>query len=239
VISFELLLPIGALGFYLFDSAALLYGNEFIFTLQSNRWAWSAGSEIILRGRRLYLPNPFTPQRLCFRTAWSEGALEELTSDIENIVTLQRAVRPLAVLDQWLLILILLVMPVVIALLGTGVALLAVFAACYLTVLVMIGVACRRRAQLGLSPRQLLSLSFDSALCPPFAINLVRKIGLRQRLVRDPVAFARANCSPIAFAALLSAICKRLDLDLSELDPTAAKSAQLQAYRAHLESLSR
>jgi len=237
-VSFELLLPVGAIAFYLFDSAALLYGNEFIFTLKSGSWVWSAGSDFILRGRRLYLPNPLTPQRLSFRTAWSESQLNEGAGDASRISELQRNLRLLGFLELFLLVLIALIMPVVLALLGTGVALLAVFAACYGTVLVMIGFLIRNRARLGLSTRQLVGLSLDGLLCPPFGINLVRKITLRQNPVGDPVAFAKSSFAPTDLAALVASICKRLELDMAELDRSEAKWMQLEAYRERLMSLS-
>jgi hypothetical protein len=236
---FEVLLPIGAIGLYLFDSAALLYGNEVIFTLQSGRWKWSGGSELILRGRRLYLPNPFTPQPLSLRACWSENRLDQVADNIAKIAALRRKLRPLGILDQLLLILLVFAMPAVIEFLGTGPALLVVFAACYLTVLVMIGLLYTQRAHLGLSTRQLLALSLDSVLCPPFAINLVRKIGLRQNLAGDAVVFAKENLPPAAFSDLVAAICKRLEMDMGRLDFTGAEWHQLQAYREHLMSISK
>lgn len=237
--SFELLLPIGAIAFYLIDSAALLYGNEFIFTLCSGHWTWSAGSELILRGRRLYLPNPLTPQRLVIRTAWSEQQLDGKPEGVADIAALEQTLRPLATLAQLLLLLVLIVLPVVITLLGTGVALLTVFGLCYLSVLVMIGLLYRRRAHLGLASRQLLGLALDAVLCPPFAINLVRKISLRRRFVRDPVVFARENFQPAQSSSLVDFICKRLELDMGALDHAEAQWIQLNAYRERLMSLSK
>jgi hypothetical protein len=76
-------------------------------------------------------------------------------------------------------------------------------------------------------------------LCPPFAINLVRKIALHQSLVGDPVAFAKVNFAPQDFADLVAAIFKRLDLDMGELDRAEEQWAQLQAYREHLMSISK
>jgi hypothetical protein len=239
VVSFELLLPIGAITFYLLDSAALLYGNEFIFTLRSEQWAWSAGSDVILRGRRLYLPNPLTPQLLTIRTAWSEQQLGDRAENSANIATLQQTLRPVAILSQLLLFMVVIALPAVIALLGTGAALLAVFGLCYLSALTMIGLLYRRRARLSISNRQFVGLALDSLLCPPFAINLVRKIGLRQNLVADPAVFANENFLPEQASTLINAICKRLEQDMSGLDQAEAKWIQLQAYRERLMSLSK
>lgn len=237
MVSFELLLPIGAIAFYLIDSAVLLYGNEFIFTLRSDQWTWSAGSDVILRGRRLYLPNPLTPQRLTLRTAWSEHQPDVKAADPTTIAALMRTLRPLAMLAQLLLFLVVIVLPVVIALLGTGVVLLAVFGVCYLSVLLMIGLLYRRRAHLGLANRQLLGLALDAVLCPPFAINLVRKISLRQKFVGDPVSFARDNFQPAQSSTLVHFICKRLEFDMGGLDHAEAQWIQLNAYKERLMSL--
>ena len=71
-ISFETLLVLGILGFYLFDSAMLLYFNEFAIVKSSSAWAFACpASRWRIRGKTPYLPNPLTPGNPLFRAAWS------------------------------------------------------------------------------------------------------------------------------------------------------------------------
>ena len=59
--SFEVLLPLGALGLYLFDSVLLLYSNEVLFLHSRRRWGFVMSSALLLGGRRLCFVNPLTP----------------------------------------------------------------------------------------------------------------------------------------------------------------------------------
>ena len=63
--------------------------------------------------------------------------------------------------------------------LGAGLALLAVFAAYYAAVVALLVITSRRRVALGLGTKAYWAIALDCILCPPFAVNLVRKITLQ------------------------------------------------------------
>jgi hypothetical protein len=236
-VSFELLLPVGAIAFYVLDSAALLFGNEFIFAMRAGRWTFSQGTDLVILGRRIYIPNPITPQAFSFRVYWSESQHRSEMVDLSQIRDFLVALRPLGFLVQFLLALLLLVLPGVLYWRGTGMALLVVFAAAYLTVLIMLALTYSRRARLKLSVKGFLALALDALACPPFAINLVRKISLRYTLCSDPVEFAMCTFSTATFEDLISAICKRLDQDISNESAESVKWNALQSYRQRLMSM--
>ena len=71
--SFEVWLPLGALGLYLFDSTAWLYSNELIFVRVGGRWRCVSSPAFLVAGRRVYLPNPLIPGIAQFRVRWSES----------------------------------------------------------------------------------------------------------------------------------------------------------------------
>ena len=46
--AFELLLPLGAIGLYLFDSSLLLYSNELLLLHRSRGWGFTEGSALLV-----------------------------------------------------------------------------------------------------------------------------------------------------------------------------------------------
>src|SRR5262249_35155737 len=73
ILTFEVVLPLGAIAFYLYDSAMLLYGNELVFLKRGGRWRATGGLEGYIGSRRLCLPALFRPWVLLFRVLWKES----------------------------------------------------------------------------------------------------------------------------------------------------------------------
>jgi hypothetical protein len=237
-VPFELLLPLGVVAFYLFDSSQMLYANELIFTLSNGRWDFSAGTGLILFGRHLYLPNPLTPQLAGFRVSWSDAPRERDMTGAAAVRELEQQLWLQKDLARGLLVTLLLALPLMLAWRGAGLELLVVFALGYtLSIIIMIDVIRRRRA-LHLSRRKLWSLSFDAIACPPFAINMVRKLSALHALPDDAIVFARSEFPPEVFKKLLLRIVERLDQEIAIKDVASADGERLRAFRQELQSLS-
>jgi len=234
--SFAVWLPLGAIGLYLFDSTLLLYSNELLFVRRAGRWSFAESSSLLLAGRRLCFPNPFTPGTPQFRIRWSEtdARLEqEEQGELEHFLA---ALRPLQYLVIALLS-ILLILPVELVLFGTGVELLVLMAAFYVVILGALGYIFARRRDLRVSGKSFLALSFDSLACAPFAINLVRKLALRRPLAGNPVAFACRRFDPATFATLIGAICRRVSEEQQREYGQTPRWSQLETYRKELGAM--
>jgi hypothetical protein len=234
--SFEVLLPLGAIGLYLFDSTLLLYSNELLFARRAGGWSFTMSSALLLAGRRVCLLNPFTPGTPQFRVQWSEADTRREQESRAELEAFFAALRPLQylVIALWVL---LLTLPVELLLLGTGVELLVLMAVFYVVILAALGYIYARRRPLRVSGKSFLALSFDSLACAPFAINLVRKLALRRPLVGNPIDFARQTFEPETFPALIHAVCRRVgEEQLREYGQTP-KWAELEAYRRELAAM--
>jgi hypothetical protein len=235
--SFEVLLPLGAIAFYLLDSAMLLYSNELLLQCRAQRWTYSAGSNFFLLGRRLWLANPLQPQDALFRLSWSESdrrAAKEAPLQLSPFID---ALRPLRYLVVVLLVLLIAGLPLSALLFGAGIVMLGVIGMYYAVVLAALGVVYARRGIFGLaSPRALLSVAFDALACPPFAVNLVRKLTLRRSIAGNPLEFAKLALSSEHFASLVSVICARVDSDLQAAAENSANMQALREFRAYLEA---
>jgi len=82
---FEVLLPLGAIGLYLFDSTLLLYSNELLFARRAGRWTFATSCELFLGGRRVLLPESVHARlRRSFESVGSEAdTREEQESPVE------------------------------------------------------------------------------------------------------------------------------------------------------------
>jgi hypothetical protein len=234
--AFELLLPLGAVGLYLFDSALLLYSNELLLLPRSRGWGFAEGSTLLVAGRRVYLPNPLTPGTPQLRVRWSEADPRQEQEEGGELDRFFRALRPVQYLVMALLV-ILLALPVELLLYGTGIELLAVIAAFYLVTLATLACIFARRRELRVSGRSFLALCFDSLACAPFAINLVRKLALRRALVGNPIAFAARTFEPAVFSSLIGAVGRRVSEEQQRENGQTPRWSELEAYRSKLAAM--
>jgi hypothetical protein len=239
-LSFEVLLIIGVLGFYLYDSAILLFSNELVFIESYGRWSFSfPNPRWLLRGRVLYFPNPLAPYKMIYRAAWStnDNALEIQSEDLTH--KFSAPLCYLRILVIVLMILLVVVLPVVMLRLGAGVVFLVVLFLIYFTILNMLGYIFIKKVNLQLTNKAFLSLAFDSLACPPFAINMLRKISLRMQICNNPVEFSRLILKPNDFkkfaATLIDKLAEELDFE-DELD--SQRSNELINYREKILGIS-
>ena len=234
--SFEVLLPLGAIGLYLFDSVLLLYSNEVMFLRSRGRWIFAMSSALMLGGRRLWVANPFAPVVPQFRVRWSEGDTRQQQEREGELGGFLAALRPLQYLVAalWLL---LIALPVDLFVFGTGPELLALMAAFYCIILVSLAYIYARRRRLHLSARAFGALAFDSLACAPVALNLVRKVAMRRSLEGNPLTWARQHFDGERFSALIGAISGRvIEEQLREFGQTP-RWLELEQYRQQLAAM--
>jgi hypothetical protein len=219
----EFWLPIGAVAFYLYDCALLLWHNELLYVHANGRWRAEGPSTISWLGRRLYLPNPLLPQRPGFRVHWSLTDTRAAAAPVP--AEFLRALRPIGFITL-LLAGLLLLLPVISWTLGAGLTMLLLFAVYYGLILLAVAFMLVRRAALQLSGSACASLAFDALACAPFAINLVRKIALR-RDIGEPVAFAATQFAPAARVALRTLLVRKLDEAAAGAPPSVEHRAQI------------
>jgi hypothetical protein len=231
--SFELLLPMGAIGLYLYDSLLLLYANESLFVRHRRGWSVVAGSDLFVSGRRLCLPNPLTPHLPQFRVQWSERDGRQGLESASEVERFLAALRPAQYLVLVLLVL-LLALPVELLCFGTGVALLVLFAAFYVVILSALVCVYVRRRDLTLTDRAFAALAVDVLACAPFGLNLVRKVSVRRSLAGNPLVFAQHAFDAEAFANLVDLVCQRVVEEQRREDDQSPRWLELEAFRQRL-----
>lgn len=233
------MLVLGIVGFYLFDSAMLLYVNELVFVEKNGKWMFShpeTGWQML--GKYLYIPSPLTPDCPLFRSYWVvSSAPNEHQEDIKTLRQFLNELHPLRYMTFILFVLLLIWLPIVLWWFGTGLELLLLLGVIYCTIFVMLAHTYRHRDKLGLSGKAFVKLAFDSIACAPFALNLVRKITLRRSLAGDTISFAHQVLDADAFVQLVQALCHQVDEDIEFEDKESPRYIALKDFRNRIASM--
>lgn len=206
----ELLLVAGTFAFYLQDSMLLLHYDELAFTRAGTGWRVSAGDSQ-WGGRFLFLPNALLPARPLFRASWLPRA-ERPAPTQEGFDCFLRALGRFRFATRLLWLQLLVALPLLLWAYPLPLAMLGLLAGIYATIAVIAVRLWRQRRVLGLQRVDIAALVFGCLACPPHAINIIRRLGLRQALPTGTLEFARSMLPPAAFARLGDVVRSRIDL---------------------------
>ncbi len=185
---------LGLLGFYLYDSSSRVYFNEGFLIPQARKdWKVTFGSSWFrFGGKDIYLPNPLEFFRPHFRLTWAlEGSRPE-----RAWTPLQ---YPFSSLVPWLVLIALalfVLLPLGFFTRFSEPMLIAALAVLYPSIFIALIVLWRKRAAFALSPARFAALAFESLICPPLALNLIRHVSARLPLSADLLQSARRLQSP-------------------------------------------
>ncbi len=239
-LSFEALLMLGIVAFYIYDSVKLLYSDDLLLLRSHKTWSFAfPGAQWNLRNKLLYIPNPFKPANLIFQTSIARN---EHTASIEEVEILYRyicALEPIRYLVLILFGLMCVCLPMVVFRFGTGTWFFVTVILIYITILSALVYVYFKRYELNISNKEFIALTFDVVACPPFSMNLLRKISLRYKIQFDPVAFASESFDKDRFNSLLISIKTRLEEKLELLDEGSEKSIELKAYIEKLSEMTK
>lgn len=191
MLSAEQGLALGFVAFYLFDCLRLAPPETVYFLRNARTWSYRVPQQRWRLGSKsVEMLNPFLP--------WQLPLAARLLPDTQaKTVRLDKAFLP-AVSDLlWpqrvLAALVLLAMPAAVIRDGLGVWFLLCLGLIYTVLGYGLFLVRRRAAALQLRREQWLSLCMECVFCPPFAVNLIRKIAAQQEEITDAVDFASRN----------------------------------------------
>jgi hypothetical protein len=220
-LSYEVELYILAVFFYLYDSSVLLYANEAIFSCSGGGdWRAAFGlSGFELAGRTLCVLNPFTPYRPSFRLSWRFEALELGNADASWSAT-ALTLSPLAPFTITAGIALFVLLPLgMFSTLGRFAVVPALILLYGATVLALLKVRALRNT-VAFSRRRFYAFAFECMACPPFAVNMIRRLTIVKR-IGEPMPVAGARLLDAENWLQLRAVCisrtesarQRLELD--------------------------
>ena len=230
-VSTEALLLLAALVLYLSDSILFFAGDEAAL-LRGRRGRWHVGFGLDrwrLAGKEPYLPNPFTPQAPLLRLRWSMRApgAAPAAEPLHLPPELDRFAAHVGV--SWLCLFVLL--PIVLFQpqgLGFTLAVLLVF---YVNVAAALVRLYRCRSAFALPARDFAVLAFECLACPPFSINLVRKLSARIVVKEDLVSAAMRLLPAEALAGFKAQCLRRVDEEIESAGEDSPARQSLHAGR--------
>jgi hypothetical protein len=230
----EVLLIIVALGLFLYDAAVLLHVNEGLLVPGGQgRWLVRFGSRNLgLGGRELWLPPPLLLHRPAFRLLWDPRPAA--AEDRDAWEARRRLFRPAGPL-VWLMALALFVLlPLgLFTRLGDRMVLLAL-ALLYLAIFCFLAWAGLKRREVGLPGRRLAALAFELLVCPPFALNAVRRLSAGMAVRGDLMATACALQRPEDWRATRTELLGRLEEQIDAEGDDSERGALLKGSRQKL-----
>ena len=226
-LSTEALLVLLALALYLVDAAQFFGRDEAALVLGGGR-RWFAGFGLDrwrLSGREPYLPNPLTPHQPLFRLRWRFETVAGSTPAARpvSVPAELRRLSPHVLLSGACLFVLLpfaLFYPLGVAWTCGIVGLL------YANNLLALGMLYRWRAAFGLSKSTFGALAFECLACPPFSLNLVRRLCTRLAVDEDFNAAAARLLDPQELARAHAECLRRIDEQIDyELDGSPRMTA--------------
>lgn len=221
-LSYEVLLVLGIYGFYIYDSIFLVYSNQIVFTESLGKWKFSFPSyRYRLRNKFLFLPNIFTPYKAIFLQTWpSQEKQFSLSSNNKQKIFL-KALLPFRVFSVSIAVLVLLALPFGIFFLAGTNQLLVILLSIYFLNLTLVTNLWLDRKNLNLTNKEIISIAIDVIACPPFAVNIVKKISLKMRPENSPINFANKHLSKKDIAVFNRLLLEKVNesLDANESNP--------------------
>lgn len=178
-----------AVGLYVYDSCVLLHGNEGVLVRRGEgRWAMSLGLDHArIGGKNLFVPNLLAVHQPVMRMTWQ---FDKVGSPPDGWADPGHAFCALGYASLWLGAVLFVLFPTVLFLYLRDSSLVAVLALLYLSIGVSLHLVHRQRQAHGLGRKQFWALCFECLVCPPLAVNLVRRLSLDQWRHKDLVALS-------------------------------------------------
>ncbi len=223
----------GVIGMYVYDAVLLLYHNEVVFfERRDGSWSFSAGSDFELGGRHVYVPALLAPHRAVLRLRWSSQQSLSRLSLPRGLRAWRIGVAASAV-PVMLVAVVFAVLPVV--LLGSVLTLLAWMLVVYATIAFAVMRVWRLRKVTGLGGKEFAGIASDALLCAPYALDLVRKQGMRAAERFDLVSTAHRLLDAGERARLAETVRAKVKRQMDIEDADSERHAQLTTYLDTIE----
>jgi hypothetical protein len=122
------------------------------------------------------------------------------------------------------------VLPVVAFLFDSGPELLTLFIFIYLLIIFSVCYLFICRDSLGLSGLKISSIAFESILCPPFAINIARKVSLNYEIGSDPIDCSKMLFDKQSFELFKSDLTSLLKTNMKYHEKDSTRYTELKSY---------
>lgn len=181
-------------GFLLYDSALLLYANEALLSLKKGQWRIHYGStHFTIAGKSVFIANPFALHRPLYRLAWHDAHAGSRPT--EDLAAIDHGLSKLAPLVGLSAVAQFVLLPTILFWGFTLPNLIFAAILIYTANILLITAVFWNRTQFELTRKQIISLAIEYLLCPPIALNIIRRLSLARSFKDDLSVVARSLLS--------------------------------------------
>lgn len=215
-LSLETLFVLGIVGFYIYDSTYLYFYNEFNIQkgFKTSFHPQLLSKKLNFFSKYLVFFNLLLPYQLIFKCSWKSIYSDKqiiFNDDITHITTISRTLKPLQFLNILLFLFIIFFLPLVILLKLNYVILAITITTIYFLNIINIFYVLYKRKKLKLSWVKVLQLAMDVFLCPPFSVNLLRKISLNYVVKTEGTILAKEILSEKSYQEFINTVLTDLE----------------------------
>jgi hypothetical protein len=190
-ISYEYLLWLGIALFYIYDSIELVYFNDIYIVKGLKSWKYLIPNPFFtIFNKIVFIPNPLTPHCLFFKFSFPSNEAKISPKEGNNINTFNKAICNIQTLTLYQLILLGVVFPIMLINYSYGPLLLGIMALIYMNILTIFVLIYVNKKKFKISQKQFLTYLFESIFCPPFSLNILRKISKNYEIKNSPISFS-------------------------------------------------
>lgn len=222
-INFEYLFIISLAGLYIYDSATVCFYNS-IFILKGIRKKFDyqiPHSQFNFGKKFLIFLQILSPHILVFQTSWQYKTIhtKAIDIDINNIQKTAEILRKIQPIIIFLFVLMFIVMPILILFKFKTLLIILTILSIYLINIFLFIFILINRKKLHLSKKLILQILLDSLFCPPFALNLMKKISLNLSTTSDALALSKSLLNESRQKLLVNQVVSKIEILQSQYDP--------------------
>jgi hypothetical protein len=234
-LSYEFELVALAVLLYLYDSTVLLSANEAVF-IRARRDAWQVSTGwkgFLVGGRTVCVLNPLMPYAPCAKLRWDLCAAGPTQSNETWSTELPKLIvaAPWVISAAFALFILLplgLFTPLGIYAILTAVAVL------YGSILVALVLLRRAGLLRSMSTVKFIGLIFECLACPPFGVNIIRRVALMSKVNESLLGAGQRLLTPPEWLRVRAHCVAVLDQELLACEDKAPERPALEAQRARL-----
>jgi hypothetical protein len=248
--SSEVGLMLLVLGLYLYESSVLLFCNQAVLSpVRANDWRVQFGlKHLNIRGKELCFAQLLMPWRPLFLLTWrfesreppatsaesNAAPPEELTEVLWHPPS-RASYQVLMPIVWWMSMATFIVLPLGLFTSLGDAGVLWAGGMVYLGVVTLLLVLWRYRSHFQLSTKELLSTAFEYTICPPFALNVIRRLSLKIEIRDDLETVAQRLQSPHGWQLTRPQLLERLDDQIAYESQDTPRYASLVSHRQTLQ----
>ena len=111
-----------------------------------------------------------------------------------------------------------------------------IFSAVYTLIVGVLIYLFTQKNNLQLTNNKFISIAFESIVCPPFALNMVRKITLNYSISTDPYIFSKKVFDENTYDLFITDLCKFIEENMKFFEEDSHRYIELSEYLCLIKS---